>query len=313
MSVGWPLVHAAVKHQEAICNLLLEKGASVEALKAFTSGMTFTEALKAFTSGMTSTQSYELLHTSAISMHDVVKKGYKSILVLLSLTELRDPEGWTPLASAAFNNNEALCAFLVEEGCSLCLDTKQKKQLIPKLSCRIHVAAKGGNKTALQLLLDMGADINERNSDYDKTALLEAVYNNHLSCVKLLIERGADATISTKDRRTVLHRAAYKHHELIMKFLLDDVVETRKLVDMKDSTGGTALHNCSYINERPAAAVEIAKMLLQAGATLTIMNRRGETPYERARDWDRKELAIYLWSQLSPEQQTQEIPPPSDW
>ena len=33
--------HFAVKYQEAICKLLLEKGACFEALKAFTSGMTF--------------------------------------------------------------------------------------------------------------------------------------------------------------------------------------------------------------------------------------------------------------------------------
>jgi len=33
-----PLVHATMKHREAICKLLLEKGANVEALEAFTSG-----------------------------------------------------------------------------------------------------------------------------------------------------------------------------------------------------------------------------------------------------------------------------------
>ena len=89
-----PLVHAVVKHQEAICNLLLEKGASVEALKTFTSGMT-------------PTQKFELLHPSSVNMHDVVNKDYKEILVLLSLIESCDAEGWTPLASAAFNLNEA--------------------------------------------------------------------------------------------------------------------------------------------------------------------------------------------------------------
>jgi len=295
-----PLAHAFVKNQEAICNLLLEKGASIDALKAFTSGMT-------------STEKFELLHPSVVSMHYLVKRNYKAIPLLLSLIESRDSEGWTPLASAAFNNNEALCAFLVGKGCSLCLDTEQKQQLIPKLSCRVHVAAEGGNKTALQLLLDMGADINERNSKYyDHTALLEAVGNNHLSCVKLLTERGADAKISSSYQRTVLHYAAFDGHEQIMKFLLDDVVETRKLVDVKSTTGNTALHDCSFIDGRPAATVEIAKMLLQAGATLTIKNDYRQTPYEHARSWGNKELAKYLWSQLSPEQQAQEIPPPSD-
>ena len=102
-------------------------------------------------------------------------------------------------------------------------------QLKPNFSCRIHIAAAGGHKTALQLLLDMGADINEKDPvTYGSTALLGPIYNNHLLCVKLLIERGADVTALTNNSRTVLHSAAFAafaSHERVMKFL-DDVVET---------------------------------------------------------------------------------------
>ncbi|RPB18104.1 ankyrin, partial [Terfezia boudieri ATCC MYA-4762] len=89
---------------------------------------------------------------------------------------------------------------------TLCLNAEQKVQLKPKLSCRIHVAAEDGYETALQLLLDMGADINEENS-HGGTALLRAVYHNHLSCVKILIGRGADATISTHEGFSALDMA----------------------------------------------------------------------------------------------------------
>jgi len=251
---------------------------------------------------------------SAVSMHDLVNKGYKSILQLFSLIEARDLEGWTPLASAAFNHKEALCQFLVKKHCNLCLDTEQKKQLKPKLSCRIHGAARSGNKSALKLLLDMGADINERDPE-GGTALLGAVYYNHLSCVKMLIERGADATISKSSERTALHHAVWSGNEQIMKFLLDDVVETRKLVDVKDDSGDSALHGCSHPGHRsPAVCLGVAKRLVQAGASLTVKDKCGRTPYGRARDtdWGNKEVAKYLWSQLSPEQQAQEKPPPSD-
>ena len=86
------------------------------------------------------------------------------------------------------------------KGCSLSLDTEQREQLKPKLSRHIHVAAEGGH---MQSLLDMRADINERHST-GETALLEAVCNYHLSCAKILIERGVDATISDSENRTVL-------------------------------------------------------------------------------------------------------------
>jgi len=298
-----PLVHAAMKCQEAICTLLLEKGASVGALESFTSGMT-------------STEKFELLHPSAGGMHDVVKKDYKSILVLLSLIEACDTEGWTPLASAAVNNSEALCEFLVERGCTLCLDTEQKEQLKPKLSRRIHDAARDAHETALQLLLDMGADINEINP-HGKTALLEAVFYNHLSCVNIFIERGADATIPDHIGGSVLHRAAQRStDDEMMKLLLDHVVETRarELLNAKDRIGDTPLHDCSYQDyQNLVVRLKNAKMLVQAGATLTIKNNRGETPYECARNRQRKELAKYLWLQLSPEQQAQETPLPSDW
>jgi len=254
-----------------------------------------------------------VLRCIATSMRELVKKDFKSILLLLSLMESRDAEGWTPLASAAFNSNEVLCGFLVQKGCSLCLDTKQKKQLKPKLSCRIHVAAQGGHKAALQLLLDMGADINERNSD-GNTALLEAVYYNHLPCVKILIERGADATIPNNQNRTVLHRAAFANHDRIMEFLLENVVETRKLVDVKDYWRDTALHDCGQRgHRRPVSSLKIAKMLLQVGAACTTKGRHGLTAYGSARELRNHEFAKYLWSQLSPEQQARETPPPSDW
>jgi len=252
---------------------------------------------------------------SAVSMHYLVEKGYKSILQLLSLMELRDAEGWTPLASAAFNYKEALCEFLVKKSCTLCLNDGQKKQLKSKLSYRIHAATQRGNKTALQLLLDMGADINERDAD-GGTAILGAVYFNHLSCVKILVERGADATIANSRKRTALHHAVWSQNEQIMKFLLDDIVEIRKLVDVKNSDGDTALHDCSNPSHRsPGVCLEVAKMLVQAGASLTTKDKCGRTPYGRARDtdWGNKEVAKYLWSQLSPEQQAREKSPPSGW
>ena len=235
-----PLIHVPLKCEEAICKLLLEKGASLEPLTPFTSGMDVRQRRdlldplisKAMDDGSKLVMALRLLvqiapgtnYGDSLSMmdaaidmnhgladraiiyfelqvlvevdtegrtpngpleriyrvlecicrvllegvkidieamkkmniahivgtiHDLVKKGYKSILQLLSLAESRDAEGWTPLASAAFNLTDALCEFLVDKGCRLCLDTEQKKQLKAKLLYRIHDAARGSHRTAL--------------------------------------------------------------------------------------------------------------------------------------------------------------------
>ncbi|KAF8455165.1 ankyrin repeat-containing domain protein [Terfezia claveryi] len=155
----------------------------------------------------------------------------------------------------------------------------------------------------------MGADINERNSN-GETALLEAVYNNNLSCVKLLIGRGADATISTHEGTTVLHWAAQLADSEMIRFLLD-VVETRNLVNMTNWDGDTPLHCCSCRTYNPPIVqIEMAKLLIQAGALLTIGHKSSGTPYECARVQGQNELAQYLWTQLSPKQQAQENPCP---
>ncbi|KAF8455219.1 ankyrin repeat-containing domain protein [Terfezia claveryi] len=156
----------------------------------------------------------------------------------------------------------------------------------------------------------MGADINERNS-YGETALLEAVSNNSLSCVKILIKRGADATISTIEGESILHRAAWRSIDSgMMKFLLEHVAETQDLVNAKDTDGDTPLHDCSRNNH---IASEHARVLLRAGASITIKNNAAETPYRCARDQRRKELTKYLWSQLSRKQKEQEEPQSFNW
>jgi len=326
-----PLLHAIEKHHMAICKILVEKGASIipgasddDTLLTHATQMLYNldiyncESLDYICEALLGNRSNADIKNMgkmageliAVSMHDVVKGGYKSILQLLSVIESCDAEGWTPLTSAAFNTDETLCDYLVEKGCGLCLDIEQKKQLERKLSCCIHDAALGGHKTALQLLLDMGADINERDSN-GETALLAAISSDDLSCVKILIERGADATISSTILDSVLHRAARKSADgEIMKYFLEHVMETRELVNATDRWGDTPLHDCSR-NINSHMALGNAKMLLEAGATLTTKNTIMYTPYEVAQIFERKELAEYLWAQLSHTQQAGD--PPSGW
>ena len=86
--------------------------------------------------------------------------------------------------------------------------------------------------------------------------------------------------VLTNEGSSVLHWAALKSTDSEMMRVLLDIVETRKLVDKQESYGDTALHACRY-NFRQSG-VESAKILLQAGASLTIKNNGEETPYKLA-------------------------------
>jgi len=105
-----PLVHAAIRRREAICKLLLEKGASVEALKAFTSGMDIKERsgtldhliIKAMIGGLRSETVLRLLVIMALGNDDsngpssqvniVINMGYG--LALSAIIHLQPRVRW---------------------------------------------------------------------------------------------------------------------------------------------------------------------------------------------------------------------------
>ena len=61
----------------------------------------------------------------------------------------------------------------------------------------LHLAGNKGHADIAAFLLDSGAEINKRNRK-GETALLAAVDHNQPSCVKLLLERKADTTITSR-------------------------------------------------------------------------------------------------------------------
>ncbi|KAB1276248.1 Myotrophin [Camelus dromedarius] len=65
----------------------------------------------------------------------------------------------------------------------------------------LHYAADCGQLEILEFLLLKGADINAPDKHHI-TPLLSAVYEGHVSCVKLLLSKGADKTVKGPDGLT---------------------------------------------------------------------------------------------------------------
>jgi ankyrin repeat protein len=131
-------------------------------------------------------------------------------------------------------------------------------------------------KTA-EALLDRGAPIDAQNDDKETALFISSRHKSHAPMVKLLLKRGADATMVDKLGLTPLHKASVFGHLDIMKVLLRHPSVTETL-NHRDIGGGTPLYRaCGFGN---GAA---AWLLLKSGADPTIADDKGITPMQMAR------------------------------
>ena len=72
----------------------------------------------------------------------------------------------------------------------------------------LHVAAINGNIEVTELLINEGADIELKDSEYGSSPLLFACQNGRTKIVKLLFENGADINAKSVGRTSAIHFAA---------------------------------------------------------------------------------------------------------
>jgi len=99
----------------------------------------------------------------------------------------------------------------------------------------LSAAAEHGNEAVVRLLLEHGANIDEKNNE-GWTALLEAAYWNYETTLQI-IENGANLNTKDKYGRTALRLVANDNKERAIKILLEHRVD----VDAEDEEGNTPL------------------------------------------------------------------------
>lgn len=163
-------------------------------------------------------------------------------------------------------------------------------------------AAEKGDITALKRALASGVDADARGR-WDMTALMIVARDGHVECVKLLLQNGADTDIVSRENgSTALTHAAMSGNETIAKLLIaargslslgqksplhwaanrghDSLVraflEAGADVSLIDDRGETPL----FLTHHP----EIIGLLIKAGADINFRNPRGQTAHAHALD-----------------------------
>ncbi|KAL3587781.1 hypothetical protein FPOAC2_13692 [Fusarium poae] len=135
----------------------------------------------------------------------------------------------------------------------------------------LMIASFYGHYVIVKLLLDKGAEIEAKDSEYGQTPLSWAAGNGRDAVVKLLLDKGAEVDVKDKGDRTPLSWAAEKGHDAVVKLLLDKGAE----IEAKDSEYGQTPLSWAAGNGRDA----VVKLLLDKGVKTEVKDGiYGQTP-----------------------------------
>ncbi|MDE0425277.1 MAG: CotH kinase family protein [Candidatus Poribacteria bacterium] len=101
----------------------------------------------------------------------------------------------------------------------------------------IWAAAFTGNTAVLKQALADGADPNAMNMEFGSTLLSTTALMGHTAAVAMLLERGAEINVRSRDGGTALHAAAFFGHAETAKLLLEKGADTT----IQDNQGMTPL------------------------------------------------------------------------
>ncbi|MDD9901253.1 MAG: ankyrin repeat domain-containing protein [Alphaproteobacteria bacterium] len=189
-----------------------------------------------------------------------------------------NPDKMTPLASVASQYRPDLVTLLLEYGA----DINQKSGQLQETA--LINAAFHGNEDSVALLLQYGADF-ELTDKHGWTPLLSAANKGHTAVITRLLDAGANINRTNEDGSTALMFSAYAIHAPALHLLLQRGAD----INVQHSTGETALMIAAH-----DGAIDIVKTLIEKGADPALHNENGETAQDMARNMHREELAEIL-------------------
>lgn len=138
----------------------------------------------------------------------------------------------------------------------------------------------------IELLLKKGANIDCR-TKFGSTPLRTACMNGRIEAARVLLENGADWKLSGKYGSLPLHAACWSAQhgvELVALLLAKD----KTCINQRDRLGGTPVFIAS------GRSLATLKILLEAGADLSLTDESGKSCLMRAADKGKKEIVEFL-------------------
>jgi len=144
----------------------------------------------------------------------------------------------------------------------------------------LHLAAVGGHKEVVELLIANGADVNVMDAA-GQTPLYYAVSRGHKESTELLIAEGVDVNAKDSDGVAPLHMAIHLGYKEVAELLIAEGAD----VNAKDNNRRTSLHYAAFKGHK-----EIAELLIAEGADVSAKNENGYTPLDMADDKETADL-----------------------
>ena len=171
---------------------------------------------------------------------------------------------------AARTNDVARIEALIAEGAEIdAVDENGRTALL--------IATHRNNIEAATVLIDAEADVN-RKDNIEDSPFLYAGAEGRLEILRLMLKAGADLASTNRYGGTALIPAAHHGHVETVRELLQTKID----IDHINKLGWTALLEAVILGDGSPTYVEIVRLLVDAGADMTIADRDGVTPLAHA-------------------------------